>query len=183
MFGALQTLPSFLNTFGTTTNPTTGLRAFSTDELSQLNSVQWLGKFIGVIMFTWAVNLTGYKYGLVLAGAFQVVGAVLEMATSNWRVFIAGRTLIYLAMGIFENVDPLYMAEITPPQHRGFFLAWYPVFNSLGGIFVQGVIQSVKDRQDPSGWLIPCAVQFAPLVGIGLGCGFIGLISIVVHIG
>ena len=111
MFGSLQTLPSFLNSFGTTV--TAGKLGFTTDELAQLNSIPWLGKFVGVFLFSLAVERVGYKKGLLFGTVLQTIGIILEMATTNWRVFCAGRTIIYSAMGVYENVAPLYVAEVS----------------------------------------------------------------------
>lgn len=112
MFGSLQTLTSYLNSFGTIT--VKGKAAFTTEQLSLLNSVPWLGKFVGVFLFTLLVDPFGYRKGLILACVIQAIGVTMEMAGKNWQTFCAGRTVIYAAMGVYENVAPLYVAEVGP---------------------------------------------------------------------
>ena len=118
MFGSLQTLKSYLNEFHTTVNAK-GSPAFTTEQTSLLNSVPWLGKFVGVIAFTFMVDPLGYRWGLVLGSVVQTIGVIMEMAAPNWQVFCAGRTIVYMAMGVYENVPCLYTAEVSIYIQRG----------------------------------------------------------------
>lgn len=81
-FGSLQALPSFLATFGETIN---GQRTLSPTRRATMNSVVWIGKFIGTAIFEPIVERLGYKHTVYLVVLIQVVGVIIERKSAIRR--------------------------------------------------------------------------------------------------
>lgn len=76
MFGSVQALPTFLNSFGTLNEH--GKRVLSTQRKSIMNSVIWAGKMAGVLTYEPLAENFGYKPTLYVICFFQILGTIGE---------------------------------------------------------------------------------------------------------
>ncbi|ORY24565.1 general substrate transporter [Naematelia encephala] len=159
MFSALQATPSFLKDFGEVKNDTTLLGAHQS---SIMNSVPLVGKFLGCAVAAPINEKFGYKWTVFIGCFCQILGIVLEMATKNWGAFTAGRVLLYMAVGLGENVIPIYQAEVVLPQFRGFFGGVYLLGVAIGSLWASLSVRAISTRTDTKAWLIACCQQFPP---------------------
>ncbi|WVW86933.1 hypothetical protein I302_108989 [Kwoniella bestiolae CBS 10118] len=132
--------------------------------ISIMNSVVWLGKLTGTIIFEPLLERVGFKK-TVLVGAFaQIIGVIIEITAKEWIQFTVGRVLTYAAVGIIETTVPTYEAELAPAPLRGFFAGNVQVFVHIGAIWGSGMSRAFADEMGPRGWKIPVGVQMIPSV-------------------
>ena len=68
---------------------------------------------------------------LVVAILFAL-GVILQASAPTYRLLMVGRTIVGLAVGVGEAVDPLYIAECSPAHVRGELVSWAEAGVALG---------------------------------------------------
>mgnify|MGYP002776854412 FL=1 len=81
----------------------------------------------------------GRKPATLLADAIFTVGAVVMAAASDPYMLIFGRLLVGLGVGIASLTAPLYVAEFSPSDVRGFLVST-TVLYITGGQFLSYLI-------------------------------------------
>ena len=114
-----------------------------------------------------------------------LVGAVLMTSAVNISMFIIGRFIIGMGLGVAATATPTYVAETCPPKHRAFALGLYFSCWAVGTMIAAGICYRVSSESSKSladtnkhqsqfiestwAWRIPSFVQVAP----SLICSFI----------
>lgn len=92
----------------------------------------------------------------------QIVGAVVQVSSGTVAQFIVGRVLVYVAVGLVENVVPTYQSEISPSQLRGFFVGSIQLCLTAGAL-VAGIVNEFMSRKlTDAGWMIATGIQAIP---------------------
>lgn len=98
---------------------------------------------IGAVLSTFvsgpAADWAGRKFLLLVAGAIFLVAAAVESWSPTVSFLIAGRVLNGLAVGFFNTVGPLFIAECAPPDIRG-TLATLPQLMGISGMVLAYVM-------------------------------------------
>ena len=76
--------------------------------------------------------------------------------------------IAYFAVGIVENVVPIYLSEICPASLRGFFAGLMNIVTVCGQLWGTGMGRAYATETAKKGWLIPVGVQFIPVVLIAV---------------
>ncbi|WP_395738990.1 MFS transporter [Prosthecobacter sp.] len=93
------------------------------------------GTVIGSVIGGWPTDRWGRKPTLLLVGALYLISAVWSgLAPEVWSLILA-RFIGGLGIGISTIAAPLYIAEISPPEHRGRLAGMFQ-FNIVFGIVV-----------------------------------------------
>ncbi|KAF7558182.1 hypothetical protein G7Z17_g78 [Cylindrodendrum hubeiense] len=102
------------------------------------------------------------RWTLLFGAVVSVLGAVLQTAAQNPAMMIVGRALSGFSSGMVYPTAPVYLAELSPPENRGFLVGLKGLMNTLGffaagwvgyaGSFAVGELQ----------WRIPLATQIPP---------------------
>ncbi|ELU42263.1 sugar [Rhizoctonia solani AG-1 IA] len=91
------------------------------------------------------------------------VGAVLSATATHRGTFIGGRLLTGIGMGCANTSAKSYLAEIVPPQTRGF---WVGLFNSLyyiGQMSATGMMVATgRWTGNQLAWRLPLYIQAVP---------------------
>jgi MFS transporter, SP family, sugar:H+ symporter len=174
-FGSLQALPSWLTSFGEL--QPNGTYALSTDRKSIMNSIVWIGKIAGVMLFEPILERVGYRITMYICAVIQIIAIIgisnlsknlriVELTATNWIVFSVGRELAYLSVGIVENAVPSYQSEIAPAALRGLLGGSIMCINTMGNLWGAGMSRAYATETSKIGWLVPVGVQLIPAVGI-----------------
>ncbi|CAK7233153.1 hypothetical protein SBRCBS47491_008512 [Sporothrix bragantina] len=125
--------------------------------------------YLGSIMIApfagWIVDWRGRKEAIAVSCAFNIIGAAISGGAQNIAMFIAGRMIIGLGMGLAQTSASSYVSETTAPKVRSLALGMYFTCWALGSFLATGVCYGTQ-QLDPSNWAwrIPCLVQmFAPI--------------------
>ncbi|WVW80523.1 hypothetical protein I302_102508 [Kwoniella bestiolae CBS 10118] len=164
-FGSLQVLPSWLRDFGHY-DPATNTYSNPTTRTSIMNSVVFVGKLVGTMLFEPIAETIGYKYTMYICSVIQCVALIVELTAKNWQVFTVGRVIAYLSVGIVENCVPSYISEISPAGVRGFMSGTMTVLVTAGNLWGAGMSRAFATETRKIGWIIPVATQFVPAVGM-----------------
>ncbi|KXH32490.1 mandelate racemase/muconate lactonizing enzyme domain-containing protein [Colletotrichum nymphaeae SA-01] len=102
------------------------------------------------------------RWTLLFGACVSVVGAVLQTAAVNPAMMIVGRAFSGFSTGMVYPTAPVYLAELSPPENRGFLVGLKGLMNTLG-FFVAGWVGyagsfAVGELQ----WRIPLATQIPP---------------------
>ena len=66
----------------------------------------------------------GRRMTFVIAAVGFNLGILIMILSHSLETLLVGRTFIGWGIGIGLSIDPLFIAEITPAQHRGMLVTW-----------------------------------------------------------
>ncbi|KAF9465945.1 putative quinate permease [Collybia nuda] len=172
--GGTLALPSFGDEFfpggSTGSHPT---------ESANIVTVYQLGALAGSLMAYPITEYLGRTAGIFFAGVMNVVGASMQVATSQSTglgLFYAGRVIAGLGVGAVSMCVPIYIAEISPTAIRGRLVSFYEVALQVGGLIgfwiPFGVNQGISGSI-PKQWRIPVGLQLVPAGILCIGVFFL----------
>lgn len=94
-----------------------------------------LGAIFGCVGTGRLSDHLGRRRTIVLVGAVFIVGSVLSAMATSVGMLIAARFILGLSAGSATQIIPVYIAEVTPPQHRGKLVVMFQ-FMVVFGILV-----------------------------------------------
>ena len=77
----------------------------------------------------------GRRMTFVIAAVGFNLGILIMILSHSLGTLLVGRTFIGWGIGIGLSIDPLFIAEITPPQHRGMLVTWSEIAINIGVVF------------------------------------------------
>lgn len=95
--------------------------------------------------------------------AYKIALAV-EICATEWILFSSGRVVVYLTIGLIENLVPSYGAEVAPAPLRGFTVMLLIQFLGIGTILAAVIVNATAKMPTKAGWMIPVGIQFLPTV-------------------
>lgn len=109
----------------------------------------------------------GRRRVILLADALFVAGAVLQAASAEVWLMVAGRAVVGAAVGAASFVIPLYVAELAPAAYRGRLVTVNILFITLGQVvayIVGWIFAEYGSRGTGWRWMVglgalPAAVQ------------------------
>jgi MFS family permease len=135
LMGSLNVMPSYTNYFYLDTS---------------LTAVNTCATFLGAIMigpFTGKlIDWKGRKLGIYCAAIVNIIGAVIAAAAVNVGMFIAGRIIIGIGVGLGQTAAGTYVSETTAPAVRPFALGLYFSCWAVGALLAAGISYGVSSR-------------------------------------
>lgn len=118
--GGVVALSSFKNEFNLTSSTAIYANA-SSNIIALLNA----GAFFGTLIPPILNKFFGRKIMLAIAGAFFLLGGILQVAASGptLALMYAGRVIAGLGVGMISNVAPVFVAETAPKHLRGIMVS------------------------------------------------------------
>jgi MFS family permease len=101
------------------------------------------------------------------------LGSALQAGAMNVAMMIAGRFIAGIACGMILSVVPVYIAEVSPPQNRGFIVGLQGMMISFGFMVANWIGYGGEFADGDSQWRIPLAMQIPGAVVLSIGCIFI----------
>jgi sugar porter (SP) family MFS transporter len=99
-----------------------------------LSAALW-GTVLGSLVGGWQADRFGRKATLASIGVLFLIGALWSALAQDVYSFMLARFLGGIAIGVSTVASPLYIAEISPPEHRGFLTGMFQ-FNIVFGILI-----------------------------------------------
>ncbi|KAI8294091.1 High-affinity glucose transporter [Colletotrichum sp. SAR 10_98] len=108
------------------------------------------------------------RWTLLLGATASVIGAILQTAAVNPAMMIVGRAFSGFSTGMVYPTAPVYLAELSLPENRGFLVGLKGLMNTLG-FFAAGWVGyagsfAVGDLQ----WRVPLATQIPPALCLAI---------------
>lgn len=107
-------MDNFLQTFGTY-DSSTGTYILSTQNESLIVSILSAGTFFGALFAAPLGDITGRKWGIILANVVFCAGVAMQTAATALPLFIVGRVFAGLGVGMVSALVPMYQSEWYVP--------------------------------------------------------------------
>jgi len=98
-------------------------------------AIALIGTIAGTLVCAKPVEQYGRKYSMLWIAYIYLISAVGSGLVVNWYAFLFFRFIGGIAIGASSVVGPMYLAEISPANWRGRFVAFFQ-FNIVFGIVV-----------------------------------------------
>lgn len=95
-------------------------------------SIILMGGLIGALCAGVIADRIGRKRAIAITSLLFIVGAVIIAAGESYTMLLIGRFISGLGVGVISVAGPIYLAEVSPPQHRGAFVACYQLAITIG---------------------------------------------------
>lgn len=127
----------------------------------------FVGQMIGSIMTGWLQDKRGRKPTLVFGSSISFVAVAMcfisylpENIDARRGIFLAGKTMMGIALGVLMATTQTFISEITSPDLRGPALALLPINILLGQLIGAGVVYGVSRETSQRSYLIALATQW-----------------------
>jgi sugar porter (SP) family MFS transporter len=99
-----------------------------------------------------------------------LIGVALQIASTGYKLLVAGRAIAGLGVGGVSCTIILYMSEIAPRKVRGALVSGYQFCITLGLLLASIVCYGTQNRMDTGSYRIPICIQgvWALILGFGL---------------
>jgi sugar porter (SP) family MFS transporter len=174
--GGVIAMDDWLHTFGTfQANLPAGLGSndyfLPTNRKSLVVSILSAGTFFGALFAFPMGDMVGRKWGIVASCIIFSLGVGLQLDT-HWPVFIIGRVIAGIGVGLVSCLIPMYQSECAPKKLRGLIVGLYQLAITVGALLSAIVLNATQNRPNHSAWRIPISIQFiwAAVLSGGMIC-------------
>ncbi|CAG9950220.1 unnamed protein product [Clonostachys rosea f. rosea IK726] len=137
-----------------------------------LTSILQLGGILGSLSAGVLGEVISRKYTMFSACCWVILGSYLYCGATyhNSSLLYAGRFFTGLGVGTFSGVGPLYNAELSAPELRGFLVSFYQFCTILGIMlsfwigYGSNNIGGFGENQSDLAWRLPSIIQGIPAV-------------------
>ncbi|KAH7155669.1 general substrate transporter [Dactylonectria estremocensis] len=142
-----------------------------------LTSILQLGGILGSLSAGVLGEVISRKYTMFSACCWVILGSYLYVGATyhNPAMLYAGRFFTGIGVGTFSGVGPLYNAELSAPELRGFLVSFYQFCTILGIMlsfwigYGSNYIGGPGDGQSDMAWMLPSIIQGIPAVLLAFG--------------
>ncbi|KAK1671458.1 general substrate transporter [Colletotrichum godetiae] len=147
---------------------------------SMFSALFVVGALIGCQLVAPLTSLIGRRGNLLTASITYAVGVALQTAGLASTVFIVGRVLLGIALGLISITVPAYLMECSTSTNRGQLMAFYTQFLTTGNVIACGISLGTSKYTDSRSWRSMCA-KVDPDIGITIA--FQLVLALVVFVG
>ena len=104
-------MKDWLRTFGHPDSTTPTGFAITTNEQSLVVSILSAGTFTGALLGAPTADFIGRKWGIVFACLIFSVGVAMQTASTALPLFIVGRVVAGVGVGLVSCLVPMYQSE------------------------------------------------------------------------
>ncbi|TVY67227.1 High-affinity glucose transporter [Fusarium oxysporum f. sp. cubense] len=122
-------------------------------------SVYNAGQAIGGLTTGYVADKLSRKYTILIASILTIIGAVLQCAAVNIGMMIAGRLVAGIGCGQILSVVPIYLAEVSKPDQRGFLVGLQGMMIAIGFGVANWIGYAGAFAKGDGQWRIPLAMQ------------------------
>ncbi|KAI9032786.1 general substrate transporter [Phycomyces nitens] len=147
-------MPSFQKTFGVD-NPADvdGIAAMGVAHLAAIFSALTTGYFI---------DRLGRKKIFYIASIVHIIGSILQVVSTNLAVFLVGRAINGISLGIYSLLIPLYQSELATATNRGRMITIYQIGSTMGSCVAFWMCFGTYYFPRNIGWKLPMVIQIIP---------------------
>ncbi|ETS82432.1 hypothetical protein PFICI_04308 [Pestalotiopsis fici W106-1] len=136
---------------------------------SIFSSILIVGTLIGCLANTFITSRIGRRGSLRVAAVLYTIGVSMQVSGSVQAVFIVGRILLGMAIGLISNTVPSYLMECSTAANRGRLMAFYLQFLTTGNVLACAINYGTTKYSDSRSWRITIGFQLFLAVIIGVG--------------
>ncbi|GKZ36166.1 hypothetical protein AbraIFM66950_007073 [Aspergillus brasiliensis] len=128
--------------------------------------VQFISAVMGAVIVGYLSDRLGRLICLYGTVVLTIVGALVELFSPNWKIWVIGKLLMGCSMGFMQSTVPSCVSELAPVHMRGFLLSLFQFWIILGTFLAACVLEGTSTVDGPWSWKAAIASQF----GISLIC-------------
>lgn len=84
----------------------------------------------------------------------------MQTGATQWALFIIGRVVAGVGVGLISTLIPMYQSECSPAWIRGAVVSCYQWAITIGLLLAAILSQACHSRDNHSAYRIPIAIQF-----------------------
>ncbi len=140
--------------------------------MSAWNAGSPIGMMLGALAGGILLDHAGRRFSLGLGSLSSIVGVAVIWASqygggSRQGVFLLGKFLMGLAIGVVVCTAQTYMSELLPSTLRGPVIAFFPVFFLLGQLMSAVIVFAAEDMEGPKSYRM-CMISQWPFSAVPL---------------
>lgn len=128
---------------------------------------------IGSFAVAPVIDRFGRRAGFLLASIFSVVGVAVVFIASSPGVFLAGKMINGLGLGMAVSTGQTYVSEIAPLRIRGLALSVYTICVNIGFLIAASIALNRVDMMTNASYKVLFASEWCWPCVLFLGCFFI----------
>ncbi|KAK4982676.1 hypothetical protein LTR50_007637 [Elasticomyces elasticus] len=177
IIGSTLGQPSFYKSLGLAVQGEPGYDR-TANLISAFNGVSSAGSCLGAIYNSWSADALSRKHTIQIGAVVLSIGAALCAGSINVGMFIFARFLAGVGIGILVTCIPMYQAEVSTPESRGFMVSMHGIMFAVGyslSAFIGLGVYFITASGSPSSfpWRFPLAFQAAPALLMLAGSSFL----------
>ncbi|SCV04979.1 LANO_0G15830g1_1 [Lachancea nothofagi CBS 11611] len=90
------------------------------------------GSFAGSLVSSHFSDVFGRRVSLHLCASLWILGAIIQCASQNVAMLVAGRVISGIGIGFGSSAAPVYCSEVSPPRIRGTICGLFQFSVTLG---------------------------------------------------
>ncbi|TKA78689.1 hypothetical protein B0A55_04493 [Friedmanniomyces simplex] len=173
ILGSTVGQPSFYKSLGLAMQGEPGY-ARTASLIGAFNGVGAAGACVGAIINSWSADALSRKLTIQIGAVILSLGAALCAASVNVGMFVFARLFAGVGIGMLVTCIPMYQAEVSTPESRGFMVSMHGIMFAVGyglsswiGYGVYFISAAGSDSTFP--WRFPLAFQAAPALLMLIG--------------
>lgn len=165
--------PSFYSSLGLAAQGEPGYDK-TANWIAAFNGVSSGAACIGAIFNSWSANALSRKHTIQIGAVILSIGAALNAASVSATMLVIGRLVAGFGIGVLVTCIPMYQAEVSTPETRGFMGSMHSIMFAIGymlsswiGFGVYFISASGSSSTFP--WRFTLAFQAAPALLLLVG--------------
>ncbi|KAK5236694.1 hypothetical protein LTR47_002646, partial [Exophiala xenobiotica] len=128
------------------------------------------GAAVGCIIAGWGADWLGRRRTIHVGSLVALIGTAIQTGSVTVGMFICGRIIAGIAIGMLYSAIPTYMSELAPPSTRGWIVGFHAISLSIG-YFVSSAVGAGTYwiKHSDAQWRVPLALQMPPAVILIVG--------------
>ncbi|KAL1874023.1 hypothetical protein VTK73DRAFT_577 [Phialemonium thermophilum] len=135
--------------------------------VSAWGGIQSTGQTIGQILLQYATESWGRKIALYIIWLTLVVSVFIESFATRWDHWLVAKLFSGMGVGMLQSTMPLYLAEISPTQLKGFYINAYSFWFVIGQLFASVCLNRLN-AYDAYNFRTPIYTQWAMIGAIAV---------------
>ena len=109
-----------------------------------------LAAMLGAAVAYTASDGLGRRKAFACTSATFIIGVLWTATATSYPSLMMGRFVTGLGVGLGLAIDPVYIAEVSPPKHRGRLVTWSETATNVGILlgFVSGLDSETRGKRD-----------------------------------
>ncbi|KIW64068.1 hypothetical protein, variant [Phialophora macrospora] len=122
------------------------------------------GDIIGILLAGQLIEWIGRKHSLAVGTVVTAVGVAMQIASSEWILFLCGRLVNAMGFGIVYILSPVWIGETVRPELRGFYLCFMNGSIVFGQLLLSVVAKGISTIESHWSYRILIILQLAFVV-------------------
>ena len=140
--------------------------------MSAWNAASPVGMMLGSLVGAVLMDNYGRRLSLGLGSVSSSIGVAVIWASqyndkSNQGIFLLGKFLMGLAIGVVVCATQTYMSEVLPSSLRGPLIAFFPLIFLLGQLISAVIVFAAEDMEGPTAYRM-CMISQWPFSAVPL---------------